>query len=326
VFQFDKQGKFVQKINKNGQGPGECYAREFAVCEKKELIYIFDNWNLSVYIFDFSAKHLKTIKNPFPYKKKDGELEKAPLRIDCDKEGNIFYIFENAFGDMKYKYVVMNENGEIIHKSYNYMKYSLDEDKWLRGIVDATPPDEYPIYKVGDDCYYSDSYNDTIFRINKDFTTSASYIINLPNRLSLKDDVRVRAGDINSAFLSNKNGIYGAREDKQYLYIYVNINKYSENGKWFFSRYDKKTKQLMENIKTSVKNDWDGGKDIVLDPRNQREDIVYTKLQPFKMKEMLADATSKKEAKYPEKQAAFKEMVDNMEEDDNPFIMIVKLK
>jgi hypothetical protein len=65
VFQFDKQGKFIRRINKSGQGPNECYTRDFAVCEKKELIYIFDNWNLSVYIFDFSGKHIKTIKKSF---------------------------------------------------------------------------------------------------------------------------------------------------------------------------------------------------------------------------------------------------------------------
>jgi hypothetical protein len=321
VLQFDKQGKFVRRINKNGQGPNECYAREFAVCEKKESIYIFDNWNLSVYIFDFSGKHIKTIKNPFPDKKVGIELERSPSNINCDKEGNIFYSFDNARGDMKYKYAVVNDNGEILHKSPNYIKYNL-----YMPII-STSVGFSPIYEVGDDCYYSYNFNDTIFRINnEDYTTSAAYIIKLPNRLSLEDYMRVNADDINSSSLSGKIKFHFTKGDKQYLYICLGTNIYSKDSKHFFSRYNIQTKQLMENINIAVKNDWDGGMDVNMLNDYQQENRVYTMLQPFKMKEMLANGVNKEEAKYPEKQKAFKEMVDNMEEDDNPFIMIVKLK
>jgi hypothetical protein len=315
VFQYDKQGKFIRRINKIGQGPSECYTRYFAVGEKKDLIYILENWRLSIYIFDFSGKYIKTIKNPF-----EGEKGVQTGDIGCDKEGNLILSFSNFTGDMKYKYVVMDDNGEMLHKSPNYIKYNLD--KGIRSIS----PDSYPIYKVGDDYCYSYTFNDTIFQINKDYTMSASYIIKLPNRLSLEDYMRESALDIDPSFLSNKNMCYGTREDKHSLYVYFGTNIYSKDYKVFCSCYNKQTRQLIENIDPNIKNDWDGGKDILIDPAFQDEDKIYIMLQPFKMKEMLADATNRKEAKYPEKQKAFKEMVDNMEEDDNPFIMIVKLK
>jgi hypothetical protein len=316
VFQFDRQGKFSRKINSVGQGPSECGARDFVANEKKKLIYIFDNWNLSVYIFDFSGKHIKTIKNPF--KEKDGL---SPSRIGCDKEGNIFYYFGNSRGNMKYKYVVLNNEGEFLNESPNYTTYNIG-----KRIMEMSMP-SYPIYEVGDICYYFDNFNDTIFQINKDYTTSVAYIVKIPNRLSLEDNLRSGAGDIEYSSLSNKNSFCGVEADERYLYIYHAYNPYGgENRKSFFSLYNKQTKQLTENINTNIKNDWDNGEDILMDPYYQDEDEIYTMLQPFKMKEMLADATKRKEAKFPEKQAALKELVDNMEEDDNPFIMIVKLK
>jgi hypothetical protein len=321
VFQFDKQGKFIRRINKSGQGPTECYTRYFAVCEKKEMIYIFDNFNLSVYIFDFSAKHIKTIKNPFPYKKVGTELERTPDKITCDKEGNIFYIFYNGFGDMRYKFVVMNDEGEILRKSPNYIKYNIEKEVATHvGTIGC------PIYEVGDVYYYNDEFNDTIFRINKDYTTSAAYIIKIPNRLTLEDQVKAGAGIIRFSDLL-KNRLNYAREDKQYIYIYHTYSPSNKDSfKFFLSCYNKQTNQLMENINPNIKNDWDGGENILISSYYQNQDLVYTMLQPFEMKEMLADATNKKEAKFPEKQTALKELVDNMEEDDNPFIMILKLK
>jgi hypothetical protein len=264
----------------------------------------------------FQESISRPLKNPF----KEGK-EGLPLHIGCDKEGNIFYTFSNDQGNMKYKYIVIDFEGKILHKSLNYDTYNLGKR------VSESAMDSYPIYETDNIGYYYYLYNDTIFKINEDYTTSTSYIIKIPNKLSLIDDLRTGAGDIEYSSLSNKNSFNGANEDKQYYYIYHVYSPFNKNSrKYFFSRYNKQTNQLMENINPVLKNDWDGGMDIRVFSQCQKENNFFTMLQPFEMKKMLADATNKEEAKYPEKQAAFKEMVDNMEEDDNPFIMIVKLK
>jgi hypothetical protein len=317
IFQFDKQGKFIRKINKIGQGPTECRAIKFVLCEKKEFIYIFSDRDLSVNIFDFSGKHIKTIKNPF-----EEETGLIPAYITCDKEGNIYYSFRNCYGDMKNKYVVMNDEGEILHESPNYITCNIGKP------IMQIAPSFYPFHETEGIYYYNDDYNDTIFRINKDYTASAAYIVKTPNRLSLEDVLKLEAMDIQQSSLSNKNMLNGVTEDEKYLYLYHGFNGYAADiyNTLLLSRYDKQTNQLMENINPNIKNDWDGGKDMKIQSSYPDNDKVYNMLQPFEMKEMLAAGSGEKEVKYPEKQKALKMLVDSLEEDANPFIMIVKLK
>jgi hypothetical protein len=93
------------------------------------------------------------------------------------------------------------------------------------------------------------------------------------------------------------------------------------------SIYDKQKKELKENINPEIVNDFDGGTAIKLSDERQNEDSFCVMLQPFKMKETLTSAHfAKAEAKYPEKKAALKSLVNRLEEDDNPVLMIIKLK
>jgi len=320
IFQFNRQGKFIRKINRHGQGPGECYARDTGIDEKSRLIYIFDNWTLSINVFDFDGKYIKTIKNPF----KNDPDGLSPSHMGCDSKGNILFTFGNERGNMKYKYVVASSELEILYKCPNYDRYELKEKgRGTPGFV-MYP---YPIYEYNSCNYYPPVYNDTIFRIDDDYSCSPARIIHIPNRVTLEENLKKSANIIEYAALNGKNALDGILENKQHIYVYHYCQLSENEFRIFLSLFNKRTGQLTENINPLIVNDWDCGFDVKFATNKQKENVVYELLQPFKMKEKLTDSHfSTVQAKYPEAQQALYELVDNMQEDDNPVIMILTLK
>ena len=316
LFQFDRQGKFIRQINKHGQGPGECYAISVGLDEKRRLIYILGIRTLSVSVFDFDGKYLKTMKNPI----EDESGIHSPSFMGCDSKGNILYTFQN-YGSMKYKYVAVNSEFEILYKCPNYVKYDLKERIFQFGLIN------YSIYEYNDRSYYSYVYNDTVFRINDDYSCSPAWINRIPNKYTLEDDLKTGARVINYSDLNGKNCVGAIREYKKYIYIYHHLQQSIDKFISFLSLYNKQTGQLTENINPLIENDWDGGVDIELNEFMQHENIKYELLQPFDMKEKLTSTHfSKTNAKYPEAQKALQTIVNTILEDDNPVIMIITLK
>jgi hypothetical protein len=316
LFQFNKQGKYIRKVNKIGQGPGECSVRDFGIDEKNQLIYLFDNWTLSVNIFDYNGNYIRRIKNPF-----ENESNSSPLHMDCDKNGNILFTFGNETGDMKYKYIAMDNEGNILFKSTNYVTYFLNKRISLMSFG------LNPIYEYKNNSFYEDIFNDTIFQINDDYSCTPIYIRDLPNKITLEDELKMGARILDSSSFSSKSMYSFVREDERYFYVYHTYNPYSKNNKKFLSRYDKQTNQLMENINPVIKNDWDGGMDITLIPERQNESEICIPLQPFEIKEVLTNLHfDKSEAKYLDKKDALKSLVNRLEDDDNPVLMIIQLK
>jgi hypothetical protein len=193
-------------------------------------------------------------------------------------------------------------------------------------------PDEcevrvYDIDEKSQLIYILDNWKlDTIFKINDDYTCSESWIIKLPNKIILEEDVKINCKTLDISSLSKKNTFNAIREDAQYAYIYHTYNPFSMDNKKILSRYEKQSGQLMENINPKIENDWDGGMDIQLSPYSQNENGVCILLQPFEMKEILTNSHfSEVQAKYPERQKALQILVNKLKEDDNPVLMFIQL-
>ena len=316
LFRFDRQGKFVGKINKIGQGPRECSVNSVGIDEQKQRIYIFDMMKQSITIFDFEGNFLWAFKHPFT------EDSDSPSSISCDKRGNILFTFMTTNGQMKYKYVAVNDKGEILYQCPNYDRYDLKHP------VRAFSVSSHPIYEYNTFSYYPYLYNDTVFCINDDYSCSPAWIIRLPDRITLEESLKACAYVTDWSTLSGKNYLDGIREDQRKVYIYRTRCAYPEKtSPAYLSIYDKQTKQLTENINPLLKNDWDGGMDIDLTYDQQKENVLYKLLQPFEMKERLTDNHfSKVRAKYPDKQKSLQTMINTVKEDDNPVVMIITLK
>jgi len=317
LLQFDQQGKFIQKINKPGKGPGECFVRDFGIDEKNQLIHIFDNWKLDVYTFTFEGKHVRTFRNPLQGAPGGG----SPLHMGCDAEtGNLFFTFSNGNGDMKYKYVVCDNTGNIVYKCPNY---TLSPP--IPTMTESVPM--YNIYLYDSLYYYEDTDNDTVFVIGKDYRCSPAYIRDLPNRITLKDRLDVAALLKDPADFSDKNSYSGIREDDKYVYAHHYHGVFSQEYISFISLYDKQTRSLIENINDKIENNWDGGMDIRLYPSCQDGSLFALLLQPYDMKETLTpEHFASRNIAHPEKAEALKKLVSTLKDEDNPVLMLITTK
>ena len=93
MYLFNEEGKFLKKIGRPGQGPGEFEEPCSIYIDSKDTIYILDERNRRVEIFDSNASYIKSIKViNFP--------SGSGHNIIVDKSGNFYisgyYRFQNS--------------------------------------------------------------------------------------------------------------------------------------------------------------------------------------------------------------------------------------
>ena len=111
ILMFDDQGKFIKKIGKKGQGPGE-FGNPFCLSSTSETIIVGDNSNMRIQFYDLKGNFIREFKI---YKafldmavSHDGLIYAAPIRIRpesslvdvLDTDGKLLTSFGEArFGD-----------------------------------------------------------------------------------------------------------------------------------------------------------------------------------------------------------------------------------
>jgi hypothetical protein len=310
ILQFTRNGKFVRQINTVGQGPGEGLARCCAFDEKKQLIYMYNNFTQNIMVYGFDGKYQRQFKDPLV------GIKDFVYNMDCDSVGNILLSFSNEYGSMSYKYVVIDSSCKILHQEPNYDIVELNAHVFDIAFTDS------PFYSFKNTMFYRGHHNDTVYRIEHNKCV-ASYVIHVPNKLTLEQYVKVGAHMMGISDIKGKNSIYTIRESERYLFIRNMI--YDEKHKRFLSLYDKHKHEFIGNIDPEITNDIDGG--INFEKGYQDDTYAYILLWPFEMKKKLTSAHfAKTKVLYPEKQKALKTMVDNLLDEDNPVVMLVKLK
>ena len=311
---FRRNGKFVSQISKIGKGPGEGFVRCFAFHEETQLIYIYNHYVHNILVFGFDGKFKKTIRDPF-----DGIKGLYVHNMNCDpKNGNVLLTFDNNEGKTPYKFVVMNPEGLIIHKEPNYDLYRVEK----RTLDNAIGPS--PLYQYQNSFHYRFVHNDTVFQINSDYKCVPKYVLRIPNKLTLEEDLKAKAYITRYADL-NRNQIFSFYENNSFLMAYYVSNIFDNKlKKRYIAKYDKKTKQWTYNHPTEIINDIDGGLNNFY---SRNESFMWGLIHPFDLKEDLTPAHfAKSKALYPDQQKKLKSLVDNIGEEDNPVLMIVTLK
>lgn len=93
IFLFNEEGKFLKKIGRPGQGPGEFGRPSSIYIDSKDIIYVLDESNRRIEIFDSEANYINSVKIiKFP--------AASAKSIIVDKSGNFYisgyYRFQNA--------------------------------------------------------------------------------------------------------------------------------------------------------------------------------------------------------------------------------------
>ncbi|WP_320989818.1 6-bladed beta-propeller [Bacteroides sp.] len=314
VMMFDTAGKFIRKIGRVGQGPGEiANIHCFTVSDSLVFIYPYSrNGSLTVYdMRDNSFVKEFSLKWPII------------LRWTIDVMGDclVYYPGTVYLPNNEKTFIsacVANGEGETLMEQIPYLTADVKESLNL-------DPDPSWLYRGRSNVY--SFINDTIYGITCDSIFPRYHLslgkYKLPS--GRYDPTRDYGwGD----FILMKD----VCETKEYLLFEFWFNK-----KMWFSRYDKKTEKINSWEQTPFKahvwhildapgitNDIDGSQSFK-DFDNVGENCLYFAITPDNLDQVKRNVTEAK-VKFPEKQAELLKLLDEMGEDDNPIIAFYKLK
>ncbi len=305
ILQFSRSGKFLRKIGKRGRGPGEyMYGSDFAVDPESGTVYLNDLRGV-VKVYSKSGNYLRT----FMLDEYQGSIDDMAFF-----NKNLFVAFNLQYGDnFKYEWIFLDTLGNIIKKKDRSIP--IFKSNYLVG---------GGTFIQGNKLNFWHNFTDTIISFSYDFTIKPNFLLSqgdfrlpkqyvndpmkrLPEYMSLEQILETNRFLILRYFYKGKNSLVLIEKEKHKSFL----------SYWSFDDY------------RGLLNDLDGG--IRFQPRgylfeNGNEYLIELK-DAIKFK-VYANSSEFKNSKCinPEKKKIFKELTDSLKEEDNPVLMIVKLK
>jgi hypothetical protein len=305
---YDLNGNFKRRIGKRGRGPGEYRsAVNFTLDRKNEIVYVLDLTKDRLLKYSYRADFMRTINL---------NTEGQSFFNEIIFSNNNLYLFEGINqGYGKYDWVVMDTLGSILSEKFN-------------------PIEKFPSYHYcsgnkqeafNNIFYYWNQINDTIFKIEKDKYKPAFLVSQGDFRFPRK-----KIKEIYTEYFFPRVIFF----TKHYLFI-----AYIFNYKNYTGVYVKSENQLYNVNVTEdwnfingpgILNDFDSGVPLIpLSYYRDKYDKEYLigAINPFQLKVHVAsEAFKKSNPKYPEKKKELEKLANSLNENDNPVLMLVKLK
>ncbi|MDD3256615.1 MAG: 6-bladed beta-propeller [Parabacteroides sp.] len=230
VFQFNRQGRFVRKFAKTGNGPGETQQiLSVSADENKSLLYVSELFSTSVYRFDGSFVKKVVSSRGFSYQ----YLIKDDLMAEIGAE----YVPINVPG--MFGMGVFNLNGDTIEIKNDFI------DSTLTPVEETGLKSVYGIYSK-DGLLCSVESNDTIFYLSSS-GIKPMYFLKMDNSKESKSN---SFSINNQELLPNSFSIFDYFETHQSFYV-----RAIYNNKMYLFQYDKSTKKTLREISETDPNE-----------------------------------------------------------------------
>lgn len=304
---FYSNGKLKSHIGKKGKGPGEYkYATNFTLDINNSTVYILNSTSRNILKYSFNGDFLEGIS----LRDMDNYFNEI---IFSNKHLFLFEGINGGYG--KYDWVKINTTGNVINKKINCIK-------------------EFPSYHqcccnkqeaFHDTFYYWNQLNDTIFEISNGQYKAAFLFAQGEFRFP-----RQRIKEFPMKYFFPREIFF----TKKYIFL-----GYGYQYQSFTALYVKSENKLYAVNKTNnmklwrgpgIINDFDSGLPLI--PlsyyRNEKDkEFIVGKVDPFQLKALVASEAFKNSTpKYPEKKKDLEKLAMSLKENDNPVLMVVKLK
>ena len=303
---FDHEGRFLKNISQKGRGPGEILSyTDFDVDSLDHSVYILDN-RRNVKVFSFDNQFLREILI-------DDEAYSQAITL----HKNNIYLFNNfSFGQLNCNWLVFDTNGNRVSGYKNSL-----------GQFESTV--SYKItctFKSNGNIYYWNSLNDTIFLVSSTkgelgfVFAQGSYRI---QQKDLKDHDSFM--EMDAPLLT---GLFASGSHLLFQYNHIKANEAS------LGVYNTKTGIYTTaawgeagSPNSGLYNGYDSG--IAFNPIGQVNNGEYlaSSINAFELKAHIASEAFKTSTpKYPEKKRELEQLANSLSNNDNPVLMLVKMK
>lgn len=335
-YAFDRNGRFLGKIGNVGQGPGEySVLGGLSVDEKKQSLYL-DARTLLEYSWDgVFRQSIVFPENEHGYSPQNVVFVRDNLFIGC---------YNNYSGVLSHNFILFDQSSEVVKLFDNYVEFH-------RPYIGGWWADRsIKPYRIGERVYVKEVANDTLFCLNEQNELIPQFVFNIGQFTSTKEkrEADISKGIRTEELIVSYNGRHPVTGTQNYLFF--GFAAFNLSGKYPFPEdmdgsnprgldwhnlagiYDtaNQTTQLLDADPVShmvgMINDLDGG--LSFYPKyytsdNEMIDIWW----PAHMKRYLTESYfAAHEIKNPEAHQKLKELLQKLNEEDNPVIVIAKLK
>jgi hypothetical protein len=300
---FTNEGKYVANIGKMGRGPHEYRnIHDFQIEPTSGNIFILSGWEDKFYVYSPTGMFLKNM--PVPVNATGFDFINDKILFHC----------MNIDGQTENSFIVTKLNGDSITAFANKYKYE-------RGKLGIGFSNEYFSFKLDNELLVKEICADTVFSFNgNEFypkfivnrgekrLVPEARICNTPEEMKTKMDPYMFAYN----FMISKYFMYYFGHNSMELDFIVGI---IENGEI-----------NVRGSKEKLVNDIDGGPKLQLETILD-DNTVLSWTDAIELKTHVAsDEFKNSTPKYPEKKKALEELANSLNENDNPVLMLVKLK
>ena len=313
LFRFDRTtGKFISPIGQIGQGP-EDMMNPSGIYAEKNNVYVVSSDH--IYIYDKDGEHLSTIP-----------ILSSGSTVSAINDERLVYhprqrphISEGVFG----KWTSVN----VIDFEGNVLSAKVDTLEGITGGIYSLDFNPQRWYYSGQLNFYNEP-DETVYAVTEEGIIPR-YHFNLGG-----NEWPVRAGSMKKEDVECIS-FKAFKETGDYLYIYWN-----QNQKAYFARFDKNSGKLdvqeQEPFSGSLwqlfafgpKNDIDGCGSYFgpIDISEDKLGSILFEINPDNIDRVREALEKAENVKFPEKRQQLLKMLDERKEDDNPILVIYKLK
>lgn len=311
VVRFTNNGKFDKQYGKIGRGPGEyVYCLSFVVDENNETVYVMDHKIDDVEIYNNEGVHIGNFKLPVDDEGFDfSELEFFNSYIVAAQYLNM--------GRGKFNWIIFDTIGNKLVEKVN--PYPIFKGR-LGGLGG--------LFKYKDKLGYWDEFKDTVYHISPDLSYDAVCIFSPgPHRLPRTSAPYNDPNDffkIWDKFLMSQTFF---ETNNFFVYLYY-FNK-TRNLAFIYKKNDEVKALIIEKENGGITNDIDNGLPFIPETYFEKDNKEYliSIVNPFALKAYIASQAFKNSTtKYPEKKKALEKLANSLNENDNPVLMLVRLK
>lgn len=322
IYQFDRTGKFIRQIGREGQGPGEFKLAKFGIDDTNRQILVASYTNRCPLLFDYDGKFLRNI-NDSTLSTCFGGVEHLCVGEGCfvlttppmDVSHQWFGIYELIV----YDYI----KNKVTQTLTNRLTCKVDDAKHYNTLR----PSLQTLAKRDSIFYYHSFYNDTLYAVSKNDINPFAIIDfgkwKFPIDFLYSPDIN----KLENADNGNMR-IIGIWTYKDKIILNVMYQKADRSVENFLCKYDIRSKKMIYYSGVII-NDIDGWQNVSINDFEKGIKVLSSPddFDDKAWKENAFSKLDKADLKHPEKREKIRQMLqDNRKKEDNPILMIFHLK